>query len=137
MEDASRLANELEPRFSPLERWANRALAAETVPMAVDAFDARLFAPTLEDASVVEAFLARTGTAPIAISSRGSASPVDDAHMTGVRLPDGRRMRVGFARLDDPRTSEADPIEVVVLEHTSHPSATETISFAVAFADVR
>lgn len=133
MEDASRFANELEPRFTPLETWAIRALAAETVPMAQSAFDARVFAPTVEETTVVDAWLSRTGTAPIALAARGSDSLVDDRAMTHVRLPDGRRMRVGFATIDDPRTTEQDSVAVVVLEHSSSPSTTETISFAIAF----
>jgi len=133
MADASRFANTLESRFTPLERWANRALAAETVPMARGAFDERIFALATEEPSVVDAWLARTGTAPVTMSARGSESLVVDRTMTHVRLVDGRHMRVGFAAIDDPRTPEVDSIEVVVIEHTSNPTRTEAISFAVAF----
>lgn len=133
MDDASRVATAFEPRFTPLETWANRALSAETVPMAADAFDARIFARAVEETTVVDAWLARTGTSPGEYSARGSRSLVDDGRMTHVRLPDGRRMRVGFETIDDPRTNEADSVEVIVLEHTANPTANESISFAVAF----
>lgn len=137
MGEASRLANVLEPSFTPLENWAHRALAAETVPTSVDAFDARLFSPIEDRDDVVEAWLARTGTAPVSFSAHGTSSPIDDDRMAHVRLPDRREVRVGTMTMDDPRTTESDPLEVVVLEHTSHPSPTETISFAVAFVRPR
>ncbi len=132
-EEAARLADARVDRFEELERWALRSVAVETVPATVEAFEARIFAPMDGDSSVVDAWIARTGTAPFAASAHGLHAPFDADAMTTVRPRDHQEVRVGVLELDDPRTREADTLRVVVIERTSRPSATESISFAVAF----
>lgn len=132
-DEASRLGLLLMPRFEALESWAHRALDAETVPSSVEEFEARLFAPTEGERDVVEAWMARTGTAPFAASAHGTPSPIAEDRMARVRVPDHGSVRIGVMTLDDPRTAAADAIDVVVVERTVRRSATEEVSFAVAF----
>lgn len=133
-DEASRLAVAFAPRFEELESWAFRGLRAETVSASVEEFEQRLFAPVQGDREVVEAWMARTGTAPFAASAYGTSSPVHDDVMTHVRVPDRGALRIGVATLDDPRTDAADAIDVVIVERTTRLGATEQVSFAVAFA---
>lgn len=131
---ASEEAARLSPSFDPLETWAHRALAAETVPSTVDAFEDRLFEPMQGRDDIVDAWLVRTGTAAGTFSAHGTPPPLDEARFAHVRAADRRELEVAIVSLDDPRTEASDPIEVVVIAHTARPSALEEITFVVAFA---
>lgn len=131
--DASEQAARFAHRFDEIERWLLRALASETVPSERVTFEARLFANVAHDDAVVEAWIARTGTAPLLLSAHGTPSVLDDDRLTLVRTADGRELRVGFASIDDPTTRVRDPVAAVLLERRTRPSGTEEVSVAVAF----
>lgn len=113
--------------FTEFDRWARRAMVADSARRDRRGLEETIFAPIRRDSEVVSARVERQGLAAIALSRHADWAPPPSLRFSVVRDERLGEVEVARGMMPDPRRRDAPELKVLVLRRTRRAQEAEVV----------